>query len=333
MNDLYPLKFEPIFKEKIWGGNRLNKVLGKETGSQNSIGESWELSGVDANISVVANGFLAGNDILELIEIYMGDLLGDSVYEQFGIQFPLLIKFIDANQYLSIQVHPNDELALERHQSYGKTEAWYIVDSEKDAELIIGFNQEMDKQKYLNVTNSGKLRDVLNIEKVQADDMYFIPAGLIHATGPGILFAEIQQTSDLTYRIYDWDRLGNDGKPRELHTDLALDAIDFTYHKQYKTDYISELNKSKPVVKCPYFTINIIECNKKLELDYIWLDSFVILMGIEGNLSISYSKDKPAILLKKGETVLLPAILDEIVLIPESANAKVLEVYIDGSAI
>lgn len=328
MNELYPLKFEPVFKEKIWGGKRLKEVLGKNVGTLDKVGESWELSGYEGSVSVVSEGFLAGNDLLELIEIYMGDLLGDKIYEHFGIHFPLLIKFIDANDYLSVQVHPDDEMAIERHNSFGKTEMWYILDANKDAELIVGFNQPLDREKYLRYFNSGKIREVLHQEKVNKGDVFYIPAGRVHATGPGILFAEIQQTSDLTYRIYDWDRVDADGNERELHTDLALDAIDFEQPAQLKTKYNRELNKRNPILSCNYFTTNVLKLDQKVELNYSWLDSFVVFMGIEGAMEIYFSPNEAPVRFKKGETVLLPALIDEITLKPLTPEAKALEVYV-----
>jgi len=226
MEGLYPLKFTPIYKDKIWGGNKIKSVLNKDFGGLPNCGESWELSGVDGNVSVVSNGYLAGNTLEELLEVYMGDLAGDEVYEHFGNEFPLLIKFIDANDDLSIQVHPNDEMAAERHNSYGKTEMWYVLQADKGSKLQSGFNQQVDQEKYLEKLEKTELTDILNFEEVTAGDVFFIPAGRVHAIGRGILLAEIQQTSDITYRIYDYDRRDDKGNPRELHTDLALDAID-----------------------------------------------------------------------------------------------------------
>jgi len=329
MNTLYPITFKPIIKEKIWGGNRLKNVLNKEVEGINKAGESWEISAVHDETSVVENGFLEGNTIEELIEIYMGDLVGDKIYDKFGLVFPLLIKFIDANDYLSLQVHPDDEMALDRHNSYGKTEMWYVVDAEKDSELIVGFNQEMDRSKYLQSFGSGTLREILNFEKVKTGDVFFIPAGRIHATGPGILFAEIQQTSDITYRIYDWDRLDEDGNARELHTELAVDAIDYDYHKEFKTAYNTKQNESSEIAKCAYFTTNILNLDAETEQDYIWLDSFVIYMALEGDTEISYSEKDDPIVVKKGQTFLIPAILKNIVLKPITPTSKLLEVYID----
>jgi mannose-6-phosphate isomerase len=329
MKSLYPLKFNPILKNKIWGGDRLRMQLHKHSKPQDKVGESWELSGVEGDISEVTNGFLVENNIQELIEVYMGDLVGEKVYEQFGNEFPLLIKFIDANDYLSLQVHPDEEMANERHSSHGKTEMWYVLDAEKEAELIVGFNQEMDKEKLLDYFGSGRLRELLNYEKVTSGDVFFIPAGRIHATGPGILFAEIQQTSDLTYRIYDWDRMGDDGNPRQLHLELAIDAIDYEHHGAFKTPYSLEKNKSSKIVKCPYFTTNIISCDKPMDVDYHTLDSFVVYMMVEGEAIIKYDEEELEVTITKGEIVLIPAEINEIHLIPRSGTAKMLEVYIE----
>ncbi len=329
MNSLYPIKFKPIIKDKIWGGTRLKSVLNKNVAGSNTAGESWEISAVQDNLSTVENGFLKDNDIQEIIEVYMGDLVGDAVYEKFGIEFPLLIKFIDANDFLSIQVHPDDAMALERHNSFGKTEMWYVVDAESDSELIVGFNQEMNKNRYLQHFASGTLREILNFEKVKKDDVFFMPAGRIHATGPGILFAEIQQTSDITYRIYDWDRVGDDGKPREMHTDLAIDAIDYAFRKNLKTNYEAVKNRSSNIINCQYFTTNILNLTQEVERDYNWLDSFIIYMVLDGDMQIKYSHDEEPVIIKKGETVLIPAVLKEIFLKPVTADCKLLEVYID----
>ena len=328
MNTLYPIKFTPIIKEKIWGGSRLKNILNKNVGNIKKAGESWEISTHGDDLSVVESGYLKGNTILDLVEIYMGDLVGDKVYEKFGIDFPLLIKFIDANDYLSVQVHPDDEMALERHNSYGKTEMWYVVDAEKDAELIVGFNKEMNKTKYLQHFGSGTLMDILNFEKVSKNDVFFLPAGRVHATGPGILFAEIQQTSDLTYRIFDWNRVGDDGKPRELHTELAIDAIDFEWHKKYKTEFTTDKNSSSEIVKCEYFTTNILEIDTEIEKDYNHIDSFIIYMVLDGGVSVIFTEDGDFVELKKGESILIPAVLKQIFLKPIDGKSKLIEVYI-----
>ena len=326
MNRLYPLKLRPRIKDKIWGGKKLREILGKE-GASDKAGESWEISAVQDNISVAENGFLAGNDLQELIEVYMGDLVGDKIYDKFGIEFPLLVKFIDATEKLSIQVHPPDELARARHNSYGKTEMWYIIQADKDAELISGFKRKADKETYLQHFNNNTLTDILNNVKVSSGDVIFLPAGRIHSIGAGILLAEIQQTSDITYRIYDFNRLDAEGKPRELHTDLAVDAIDYTYHEKYKQDYISKENESSEIIKCDYFTTNILDFNNQVEKDYVNLDSFVVYMCLEGEFEIIYY-EKEVEKIKKGETILIPAELKNLKLNPVR-QTKILEVYID----
>ena len=320
---LYPLKFKPILKDKIWGGPKLRDVLGKN--ASDKAGESWEISGVEGDISVAENGFLAGNSLQDLAEIYMGDLLGDSIYERYGVEFPLLIKFIDAADFLSVQVHPDDALARERHNSYGKTEMWYIVESDK-GQLNAGFNRELDREQYLQHLNGGTLKEILNFEAVAPGDIYFMPAGRVHAIGPGVLLAEIQQTSDVTYRIYDWDRTDDQGKPRELHTDLALDAIDFSFQKQYKTPYQALNNSTVNAVDSPFFTTSVIQLDRPVEKDLNLIDSFVIYMCMEGSAGITYGKGAVETI-KKGETILIPAEIKNLALIPTEASI-LLEVYI-----
>ena len=320
---LYPLKFKPILKDKIWGGPKLRDVLGKQASDKS--GESWEISGVEGDISVAENGFLAGNSLQELAEIYMGDLLGDGIYERFGVEFPILIKFIDAADVLSVQVHPDDVMARERHKTYGKTEMWYIVESDK-GQLIAGFNRKLDQEQYLQHKNGGKLKEILNYEAVAPGDIYFMPAGRVHAIGAGVLLAEIQQTSDVTYRIYDWDRSDEQGKSRELHTDLALEAIDFSFHTQYKTPYTALQNSTVSAVDSPFFTTSVIQLDQPVEKDLNLIDSFVIYMCMGGTVGIAYGKGEVEVI-KKGETILIPAELKNLALIPTEAST-LLEVYI-----
>lgn len=326
MEGLYPLKFIPIYKDKIWGGNKIKSVLNKDFGSLPNCGESWELSGIDGNVSVVSNGFLAGNSIEELIEVYMGDLVGDQLFDTFGTEFPLLIKFIDANDDLSIQVHPDDEMAAERHNSNGKTEMWYVIQADKGSKLQSGFNQVVDQEKYLDKLNKAELTDILNFEEVTSGDVYFMPAGRVHAIGKGILLAEIQQTSDITYRIYDYDRRDDKGNLRELHTELALDAIDYTLYPEYKTPYQPKPNESVELVSCEYFTTNLLEISKPIEKDYNKLDSFVIYMCLDGEASIETESGNESVV--KGETILIPASIESVILKPTTASVKLLEVYI-----
>lgn len=325
MNRLYPLKFEPIFKEKIWGGAKIKEQLKLDFSPLPNCGEAWVLSGVKDNQTVVANGFLAGNELNELIEVYMDDLVGAGVYKKYENDFPILVKFIDANDWLSIQVHPDDELASLRHNGSGKTEMWYIMSAEKDAELITGFNQKVDRNIYVKHLQNNTLKDIMNFEKIQKGDVYYIPSGRVHALGPGTLLAEIQQTSDLTYRIYDWDRVDDKGNSRELHTALALDAIDFEMQDEYKTSYLKEVNKTEQLVKSPYFTTNILQFNEPVSKDISSLDSFIIYLCTEGRATLHYRDG--SLDLQSGEIVLVPAELQGISLVPDK-ETKMLEVFI-----
>ncbi|MCG8319343.1 MAG: class I mannose-6-phosphate isomerase [Cytophagales bacterium] len=324
--NLYPLKFKTIFKDKIWGGNKINAVLCKDFGDLPNCGETWEISGVEGDISIVADGALAGRSLVELIESYQGDLLGFKVYNKYGSQFPLLVKFIDANADLSIQVHPDDELAKARHNSFGKTEMWYVFQADEGSSLISGFNQPVDKEAFLDKFNSGRLMDILNREKVKAGDVFFIPAGRVHTIGKGLLLAEIQQTSDITYRIYDFDRVDSNGQKRELHVEEALDAIDYSFYDHYRVPYGDQKNTPVELVSCDYFTTNKITINQTLERDYSDLDSFIIYICFDGDLILDYAGGKVAV--KKGDAVLLPAKLKRVKLIP-TETCKILESYID----
>jgi mannose-6-phosphate isomerase len=330
MSELYPLKFEPILKEKIWGGSSLADNYGKNPGNLKNIGESWELSAVSDNLSVISNGFLAGNNIEEIIEVYMGDITGESVFEEFGNEFPLLIKLIEARDDLSVQVHPNDELAIKRHKAYGKTEMWHILKSKKNAKIYTGFSNPVSRDSYINAVKNNTIGDLLNIESANPGDTFFTPAGRIHAIGAGIVLAEIQQTSDITYRIYDWGRKDKNGKSRDLHTDLALDAIDF--NQAGKSKIISELqkNKSENLVRCKYFDTNIIQFNEHIARDYNLIDSFVVYICTEGRFVIRWDSGSERV--SKGETVLLPAMISDVVLVPEQ-EATVLETYISDKGI
>jgi mannose-6-phosphate isomerase len=326
MPGLYPLKFKPVCLEKIWGGTRLKTMLNKDFSPLSNCGESWEISAVEDHISEVKNGFLQGNNLAELIEIYMGDLVGDSVFRKYGTEFPLLFKFIDANDDLSIQVHPDDTLAKERHNAYGKTEMWYVVHAEEGALINTGFNQPVTPEMYMEYLEKGKLPEILCYEEASPGDVFFIPAGRVHAIGKGILLAEIQQTSDVTYRIFDYNRKDAQGNLRELHTDLAVDAIDFSYSDEYKTKYTAEKNESSEIVTCSYFTTNLLEFNTKIEKDYHLLDSFIVYMNIAGRFIIEYEDGEETI--EPGETVLVPASLEVFKLNPLTEEVRTLEVYI-----
>ncbi|RCR68427.1 type I phosphomannose isomerase catalytic subunit [Larkinella punicea] len=323
---LHPLTFETIFKDKIWGGQKIKTVLGKDFAPLPNCGETWEISGVSGNISVVAEGPLKGKSLQELLEHYKDELVGKHVYERFGNEFPLLVKFIDANDDLSIQVHPNDELAKKRHNSFGKTEMWYILAADEGATLNSGFNREVTKDEYVKAVADNTLMDILNIEPVSAGDVFFLPAGRVHYIGKGILLAEIQQTSDITYRIYDFDRTDDKGQKRELHTELAVDAIDYTHYDQYKTPYDSQPNQSVNAVTSDYFVTNVLKFDQEVMHDYTHLDSFVILVCVDGSLTVE-TGDGYRIPLKTGQCALLPASTTQVTLLP-NGNMTVLESYV-----
>jgi mannose-6-phosphate isomerase len=325
MPTLYPLKFKTIYKDKIWGGQKIKTYLHKDFGSLPNCGETWEISGVKSDVSVAANGDLEGESLAELLEKYQGDLVGKKVYDHFGNIFPLLIKFIDANEDLSIQVHPDDELAKNRHNSFGKTEMWYVIDADPGSTLIAGFNKELTELQYLDKFNSGHLTDILNKEEVKAGDVFFLPAGRVHTIGKGLLIAEIQQTSDITYRIYDFERVDNKGNKRELHTEEALAAIDYKHYPEYKTKYKPERDKSVKLVSCPYFTANLLDFTKSTSKDYTGLDSFVIYVCVEGEFSVKYNDAEYPV--KMGECILLPKSVDNVQL-ETKAGFKILESYI-----
>lgn len=325
MSTLYPLKFKTIYKDKIWGGQKIKTYLHKDFGDLPNCGETWEISGVKSDVSVVENGALQGQSLAALLEEHKEALVGKAVYERFGNEFPLLVKFIDANEDLSIQVHPDDELARKRHNSFGKTEMWYVIEADPGSSLIAGFSEEVNQDIYVDKLNSGHLTDILNREDVKAGDVFFLPAGRVHTIGKGLLIAEIQQTSDITYRIYDFDRVDDKGNKRELHTEEALAAIDYKKYPNYRTDYTPVKNEDVHLVSCPYFTTNVMDYTEAVSKDYSSLDSFVIHVCLEGSYELKYNGESYAI--KMGECLLLPNTVDKVELTTEG-GFKILESYI-----
>lgn len=326
---LYPIKFKPRIKERIWGGHAIIERKGKAAArlpKDKLYGESWDLSSVKGDISVVANGMLKGNNLEEIIEVYMGELVGEENFERYGLEFPLLIKYLDCNDKLSVQVHPDDALAEERHNSFGKTEAWYIADCKEGAAIYLGFKDlNITREEYIAAVSESRLESLLNRVEVKKGDVFFIPAGTVHALGAGIEVVEVQQTSDVTYRIYDWDRVDASGKGRELHTALAVDAIDFeadaeVLHKQYS---LTKGGESK-VIECPYFTMNILDVDTVKHLDRSMLDSFIVYICLSGHATISIDGGKEE--LEMGELVLIPAEACEIDIV---GDAQLMEVYIN----
>lgn len=325
---MYPIKFKPRIKERIWGGQAILKKKGKAASrlaNDKLYGESWDLSSVKGDISVVSNGFLKGNNLEEIIEVYMGELVGEQIFEQYGLEFPLLIKYLDCNDKLSVQVHPDDTLAEERHSSFGKTEAWYVVDCKPGASIYLGFKDlNLTREEYIAAVAESRLEELLNKVEVKPGDVFFIPAGTVHALGAGLEVVEVQQTSDVTYRIYDWDRVDAEGKSRELHTSLAVDAIDFEadaelLHRKYNLNQGGEAK----VIECNYFTMTLHDVAGTKELDRSSLDSFVVLIALNGSARIIADGNEES--LDEGEVILIPAEVNDITI---EGNAKLMEVYI-----
>lgn len=322
---MYPYLFKPILKKIVWGGTDICPFKDLPP-TQEKIGESWELSHVDGDYSVVDNGRDKGKTIDELIRDNGKHLLGDNVIKQFGTRFPLLIKFIDARENLSIQVHPNDKLAEKRHHSFGKTEMWYVIKATPDAALYCGFSQPIDADEYVHRVNNNSIMNVLNRYEVKAGDVFFLPAGRVHAIGAGCFIAEIQQTSNITYRIYDYNRKDANGKERELHTEPAKDAIDYTFHPDYRTHYVPQPDKAVELAQCKYFTTHLLDLDKTMMRDFISLDSFVIYICIAGQVRLKDNFDNE-LTIHQGQTVLFPATTKSVTLIPEP-QTKLLETYI-----
>lgn len=319
--DLYPLVFKPIIKDRIWGGEKLHTLLNKDIATQTA-GESWEISTVPGDVSVVVNGSFSGVSLNELLQKYPKEILGTVVYERFGNQFPLLFKFLDARDDLSIQLHPNDELAKKRHNSFGKTEMWYVIQADENAEIIVGFKDKSSPDEYLQHLEQKSLPSILNTISVKKGDVFFLETGTIHAIGAGGVIAEIQQTSDITYRIYDWDRVDAEGNSRELHINQALDAITYDV-VQAQRKYESKTNASNLAVHCPYFTTNVIPLDGKMNFNKKGA-SFTVFICTEGEFYVvtdSYLKHS----FKKGDTVLLPAALTDFELV---GKATLLEIFI-----
>lgn len=298
-------KFRPILKSLIWGGEKIAPYKGIET-DMKAIGESWEISGVKGNESVVAGGPDDGMTIPELIARDKETLLGKANFDRFGMEFPLLIKFIDARQDLSIQVHPDDALAWERHRSKGKTEMWYVVDADNGARLRSGFAKQVTPDEYEQSIADNTITDMLQEYDIHKGDLFFLPAGRIHSIGAGAFIAEIQQTSNITYRIYDFNRLDDKGNPRELHTELSKDAIDYTVLPDYRTYYDERNDERVPLVSCEYFTTSLLKLTKPYDMSLDGLDSFVILICTSGNGTVTDNEGN-SVTLRQGESVLVPA--------------------------
>lgn len=329
---LYPLKFRPRLFHKIWGGQHLKQWYDHVPADYENVGESWVMSAVSQYPTEVSNGHLAGDELTDLLEVYMDELVGGAVYDVFENTFPLLIKFIDAADDLSIQVHPNDEQAAEMEQSLGKTEMWYIMASDKDASIISGWTQSMDEQRVRQAIQDGTLSDYLRTYPVQAGDSIVVEAGMVHALRHGTLLAEIQENSDITYRLYDYNRVGNDGKHRPLHLDKALQVVNYD-STEATIVHQSDGPIASNLASTPYFTTNVLHLQQPIRRDYAPLDSFVVYVCVEGECRVEATEVDDAaeagVSLRVGEAVLLPACLNDISLTPAPAGCRLLEVYID----
>tara|TARA_R110002072_G_scaffold41085_2_gene115766 strand:+ start:2697 stop:3665 length:969 start_codon:yes stop_codon:yes gene_type:complete len=315
---LYPIKFQPILKEKVWGGTKLMKLLNKSSLASN-VGESWEISDVENDISIVSNGVLKGQSISKILQDFKEELVGQNVFQQFGNKFPLLFKFIDAKETLSVQLHPDDALAKKRHNSFGKTEMWYIIQADTNSELILGFNQKIDKNSFLNAIDNDQIEAILHKEKIKQGDAFYISPGFVHAIGAGVLLAEIQQSSDVTYRIYDWSRTDFNGEMRELHIDLAIDAIDLNLFNTFRLNTLNE-----ELINTKYFSVHKFNTENTTLRNLKTIDSFVVYMCVSGNTEIICGDVSENLV--TGETVLIPAAVEEIYF--KNGNAQLLEIYV-----
>ncbi|MBQ8462710.1 MAG: class I mannose-6-phosphate isomerase [Prevotella sp.] len=326
---IYPFRFEPNLHSVVWGGQRLTAYKGLPA-SNEPIGESWEVSAVPSSTSIVANGQLAGRDLVSVINEHPSEILGRAVCEQYHGQLPLLVKFIDAQKDLSIQVHPNDAMAKREHGKMGKSEMWYILDAQPDSFLYAGFNKQITPEEYKAHIKNNTITEVLAKHTVKPGDVFYLPAGRVHAIGAGILLAEVQQSSDVTYRIYDYNRPGLDGKPRELHTELAAKALDFTVLDDYRTDYPDKINRANLVIDSPYFTIRVTESTGPFHRNLLKYDSFVICMCMEGDCRIRVRETGDTIDLPHGNSTLIPAVMADYDIIPIGGKSKTLEAFINN---
>ena len=325
----YPILFEPNLHPVVWGGNQLRPYKGLEATAE-PIGESWEVSAVPTSTSIISNGAWKGRDLISVIDEHPEEILGKSVNEQYDGKLPLLVKFIDAKKDLSIQVHPNDEMAMREHGKMGKSEMWYIIKAEPGAHLYAGFKQRITPYEYQHRVADGTITQVLARHPVKAGDVFYLPAGRVHAICGGILLAEVQQSSDVTYRIFDYNRPGMDGKPRELHTELAAQALDYHVEQEYRTVYAENINRANLIVDSPFFSVRVTETATMFHRNLLKYDSFVITMCIEGDCSIRLRATGEEILLREGHSTLIPAVLADYDVMPQHQRTRFLDAFIDN---
>lgn len=326
---LYPFLFEPNLHPVVWGGNQLRPYKGLEPSGE-PIGESWEVSAVPSSTSIISNGAWAGRDLISVINEYPDDILGKTVNLQYHGKLPLLVKFIDAKKDLSIQVHPNDEMAMREHGKMGKSEMWYVIKADEGAHLYAGFKHKISPYEYQKRVEDGSITEVLADHQVKAGDVFYLPAGRVHAICGGIMLAEVQQSSDVTYRIFDYNRPGMDGKPRELHTELAAQALDYNVEDNYRTEYEASSNKAVQIIDSPYFSVRVMTASKPFHRDLKKYDSFIITMCIEGDCKIHVRSTGEDVILKQGNSTLIPAAIADYDIIPQQSTTRILDAYIDN---
>lgn len=326
---LYPLLFEPNLHTVVWGGNQLRPYKGL-TPTEEPIGESWEVSAVPSSTSIVSNGFWKGRNLVSVISEMPVEILGEAVARQYDNQLPLLVKFIDAKRDLSIQVHPNDEMAHRVHGKMGKSEMWYVIKAEPGSYLYAGFKDQITPDEYQRRVSDGTITDVLARHEVKSGDVFYIPAGRVHAICGGIMLAEVQQSSDVTYRIFDYNRPGMDGKPRELHTELAAQALDYHVEREYRTVYQDEADRAVQIIDSPYFDVRVTEMTAPFHRNLKKYDSFIIMMCIEGDCKLRIRETGCEVLIKAGNSCLIPASIADYDVIPLNSRSIVLDAFIDN---
>ena len=309
---LYPLLFEENLHTLVWGWER------------------WEVSAVPSSTSIISNGAWKGRDLISVINEHPDAILGVKVNQRYHGQLPLLVKFIDAKKDLSIQVHPNDEMAMREHGKMGKSEMWYIIKADSGAHLYAGFKQQITPEEYHRRIQDGTITEVLADHQVKAGDVFYLPAGRVHAICGGILLAEVQQSSDVTYRIYDYNRPGLDGKPRELHTKLAAQALDYHVEENYRTEYTDASNRAVQIIDTPYFDVRVMEISKPFHRNLLKYDSFIISMCIEGDCKIVIRSTGEELTLREGSSTLIPAAIADYDIFPQHGTTRLLDAFIDN---
>ena len=326
---LYPMLFEPNLQTKVWGGERLTQW--KQLPKQQHIGESWEVSAVEKSPSVIANGTWAGYALTEVINKMPEAILGKEVAKKYQNQLPLLVKFIDSNDDLSVQVHPNDDMAKRLHNGMGKTEMWYVLSAEPGAYIYAGFQKALSPEEYARRVADGSIMEALAKHEIYAGDVFYIPSGRIHAIGKGVRLVEVQQSSDLTYRIYDYGRMDLDGQPRELHTELASQALDYKVYREYRSDYTDKIDTANACIDTEFFTVRVVSIKEPIRRNMVKYDSFAILTCTQGSCQVRIRSTRDEITLREGYSCLIPAAIADYDLIPIAGEVKVLESYIDNS--